>query len=88
MSEIQPQLQVRPGDLRVVDQQPVPLIDADAMAADDEPVVDRRRLLLGAVRRHDEHGGYRLLGFPDAALVVSGVIAHRAAFYAPVDPIH
>src|SRR5215471_16630131 len=39
---IQPQLQVRPGDHGVLDQQPVPLVDARAFAADDDPVVDRR----------------------------------------------
>ena len=54
--EVQPQLQVRPGDGGVVDQQPVPLVDAGALPADDQPVVDRRRPLLVAVRGDDEHG--------------------------------
>jgi hypothetical protein len=68
--EVQPQFQVRPGDGRVVDDQPVPVVDAGAFPADDEPVVDRRRPLLGAVRGDDEHGRY------DTGLI-RGLTGHR-----------
>ena len=40
-TEIQPQFQVHPGDGRLVDQQPVPLVDAETVPADEQPVVDR-----------------------------------------------
>ena len=47
-----------PGDGRVFDKQPVPLVDAAALPADHQPVIDGRRPLPGAVRREDEGGGY------------------------------
>jgi hypothetical protein len=40
----------------VLDKEPVLLLHAGAFPADDHPVVDRRRLLLGEIRRDDQQG--------------------------------
>ena len=74
--EVQPQLQVRPRDSRVVDQQPVPLVDADALPADHQPVVHGSRPLRGAVRREDDGGGQGA-GDAGGGLVGARLTVHR-----------
>ena len=63
---------------RVIDQQPVLLVDTGTLPADDKPVVDRRRPLLGEVRRDDEHARYGA-SLAGSVPIVPGVTAHRLA---------